>query len=66
VFSEGESLFSAFGVSAFGKEAIDTVGSWLETVFVPVVIPRILEEVNTCLNFDPAESILHVWTKTIH
>src|SRR5882724_7471033 len=42
-FSEGWSSFSAFGVSAFGRESIEIVGEWLEEVFVPVVMPLILD-----------------------
>jgi len=42
-FSEGSSSFAAFGVSAFGREPIEVVGKWLEEVFVPVVMPLILD-----------------------
>jgi hypothetical protein len=42
-FSEGWSPFSAFSISAFGRESIELVGRWLEDVFVPVVMPLILD-----------------------
>jgi len=41
--SEGWSSFSAFGVSSFGQESINVIGNWLEQVFVPVVMPLILD-----------------------